>query len=93
MLNTCMVSDRELEKIYKAVANRRRIAILRYLKSGNATVGEVAKAIKLSLKSTSRHLQVLAGVGLIVAEQRGLYVHYTFNQKSEGSRTLRTNVI
>jgi len=87
-----MTTERELEKIYKAVANRRRIAILRYLKSGNATVGEVAKAIKLSVKSTSRHLQVLAGARLIAAEQRGLYMHYTLDQKSEGFRTLHSGI-
>ncbi|MEK7613800.1 MAG: metalloregulator ArsR/SmtB family transcription factor [Patescibacteria group bacterium] len=88
-----MVSDRELEKVYKAVANRRRIAILRYLKSGSATVGEVAKAIKLSLKSTSHHLQLLSSTGFVVSEQHGLYMHYTLNLKSDSFRIVRSEIL
>lgn len=87
-----MTSERELEKLYKAIANKRRIAIVRYLQSGAATVGEVAKAIKLSLKSTSRHLHVLAGAGLLVSEQRGLYVYYELDLKGGGFRTLRLGI-
>lgn len=85
-----MISDRELEKLFKALANRKRIVILRYLKPGSATVGEIAKAIKLSIKATSRHLQILSGAGYIISEQRGLYVHYSLNGRSEIFRSLKT---
>lgn len=88
-----MGSDKDFEKLYKALANRRRIAIVRYLKSGSATVGEIAKSIKLSIKSTSRHLQVLLGAKFVVSEQHGLYVHYSLDTKSESFRTLRSGVI
>ena len=83
-----MVSDKACEKLFKAIANHRRVAILRYLKSGSATVGEIAKAIKLSVKATSRHLQILSGAGYVVAEQRGLYVHYVLNPQSKNHRVL-----
>lgn len=85
-----VMSDRELEKLFKAVANRRRTAILRYLRSGSATVGEIAKAIKLSIKATSRHLQILSGAGYIISEQRGLYVHYSLHGRPEIFRSLKS---
>ena len=62
---------RELERILKALANRRRLAILKYLKKTHeATVGEIAGEIKLSFKSTSKHLCVLAGADIIERDQR-----------------------
>ncbi len=52
-------TERELEKQLKALANRRRLAILKYLKSKReASVGDIAEEINLSFKSTSKHLAV-----------------------------------
>ena len=49
-----------MEKILKAAANRRRLKILSYLKNHRkSSVGELAEEIKLSFKSTSRHLAIL----------------------------------
>jgi DNA-binding transcriptional ArsR family regulator len=68
---------KELEKILKALANKRRLAILRYLKKkGEASVGDIADAINLSLKSTSRHLAVLFSADLVDRQQRSLEVYY-----------------
>jgi len=68
---------KELEKQYKALANRRRLAILKYLKARQkASVGEIAKEIKLRIKSTSKHLRVLAGVDFVDNEQQSLHVFY-----------------
>ncbi|MDP3965402.1 MAG: ArsR family transcriptional regulator, partial [bacterium] len=56
---------------------RRRLAILRFVKkSKEASVGDIADEIKLSLKSTSRHLSVLFSAGLLEREQRSLQVFY-----------------
>jgi DNA-binding transcriptional ArsR family regulator len=69
--------EKELERILKALANRRRLAILAYLKRvGEATVGEVAEKIHLSFPSTSRHLAILAAADIVVREQRGLEMWY-----------------
>lgn len=67
---------KDLEKILKAAANKRRLAILKYLKPGEASVSAITKAIKLSFKSTSRHLAVLAAAEILDKEQRELYVFY-----------------
>jgi len=73
---------KNLEKIYKALANHRRLAIIHYLNKGEKTnVSEIAEEIKLSLKSTSRHLQILKNIGLIEYEQKGLEKFYYLPEK------------
>jgi DNA-binding transcriptional ArsR family regulator len=68
---------RELERMMKAFANRRRIAIVKYLKvAKEATVGEVAENIRLSFKATSKHLAILAAAGVVERDQRGLQMFY-----------------
>ncbi len=66
-----------LEKIHKALANRRRLAILRHLKCNPKTsVGVMAEIISLSFKSTSNHLGVLFAAGLVEREQASLNMYY-----------------
>lgn len=68
---------KHLEFQYKALANRRRLAILKYLKYHNkASVGDIAKEIKLRIKSTSKHLRVLSAVDFLDREQQSLNVFY-----------------
>ena len=68
---------KELERILKALANKRRLAIIKYLKQEKeATVGDIAEKIKLSFKATSKHLGILAVVDIVEKEQRSLQVWY-----------------
>ena len=68
---------KELEKPLKALANRRRLAILKYLKQQHeAPVGEIAGAIRLSFKATSKHLAVLAAADIVERDQRSLQMFY-----------------
>lgn len=75
---------KNVERTLKALANRRRLAILRYLKvKKEASVGDIAKAIRLSVKSTSKHLVILASVDILEKEQRNLYMYYRLAAKQE----------
>ncbi|MBI5466489.1 MAG: winged helix-turn-helix transcriptional regulator [Candidatus Kerfeldbacteria bacterium] len=68
---------KEIERSLKALANRRRLAIVKYLKSGGeASVGDKAESIHLSLRATSKHLSVLATADITEREQRGALVLY-----------------
>ncbi len=70
------------EKVLKAVANRRRLAILKFLKNQrDAAVGEIAHQIRLSFKATSKHLNILANADLLEKDQRGLAVYYELSPK------------
>jgi len=66
-----------IERILKALANKRRLTIVRYLnKEKEATVGDIASNIKLSFKATSKHLSVLYFADIVEKEQRSLQMFY-----------------
>ncbi len=68
---------KNLEKQLKALANRRRLAILKYLKKvRQASVGEIAGEINLSFKATSKHLNILSTADILEREQVSLSVYY-----------------
>lgn len=68
---------KENEKIFKAFANKRRLSIVIYLRTKKeATVGEIAKKINLSFRSTSRHLVLLSNAGILDRRQHHLLVFY-----------------
>ncbi|MSR71023.1 ArsR family transcriptional regulator [Candidatus Kaiserbacteria bacterium] len=68
---------KDTEQQLKALANKRRLTILKYLNAkGPASVGSVADEIKLSFKSTSNHLLILAKADLLEREQTSTTVLY-----------------
>ena len=71
---------KQVEKILKALANQRRLEIVRLLKKRTrATVGEISKAIDLSFRATSRHLGVLHSAEILDKKQQSLQVWYFFH--------------
>ena len=72
---------RETEKILKALANRRRMAIVAHLrKASRSTPGGISEEIKLSFKATSKHLGVLYAAELVERKQFGLRIDYSLKQ-------------
>ena len=68
---------KELERCLKALANKRRLMIVKLLRDKKEmTVGELAAAIKLSFKATSRHLAVLKAADILEYEQRSISYYY-----------------
>ncbi|HBV33048.1 TPA: transcriptional regulator [Patescibacteria group bacterium] len=68
---------KQTERILKALANRRRLAIIKHLKNyKQSAVGDMAAAIKLSLKATSKHLAILKAADIVESDQRSLSVFY-----------------
>ncbi len=73
----------KLERPIKALANKRRLAMLQYIKRHNeAPVGEIASALRLSFKATSKHLGILVAADILEREQRSLQVFYRFSPES-----------
>ena len=76
------MKQKELERILKALANKRRLAVLSYLKKvPEASVSEIAGEINLSLKATSKHLKIMDTVDIIEKEQRGLQMYYRLSKE------------
>lgn len=71
------MKEKELERTLKALANRRRLSIVKYLKvEKQASVGDIAEEIRLSFKATSKHLGILSAAGITDREQRSLQMFY-----------------
>ena len=77
-----MVKIKSLEKILKTLANKRRLAIICYLKKNSqAKVGDIAGAINLSLTSTSKHLIQLFNADILDRNQKNLEMLYKLAPK------------
>jgi DNA-binding transcriptional ArsR family regulator len=68
---------------YAALSDPTRRAILRLLRKGSKTAGEIAAEFDLTKPTLSHHFRVLQVAGLVRAEKRGTSVVYT----------LQTNVL
>lgn len=67
-----------VERILKALANRRRLAIVSYLRSHRtACVVEIAESLHFSYKATSRHLRLLSAAAIVEHEQLQRYMYYS----------------
>ena len=75
----------------EALAHPVRLRLLRTLARGPHTTGELAHAWDLSPPEISRHLAVLRHAGLLTAQRRGRYVHYTLDLSA--TTTLGTDLL
>lgn len=70
MVNQTVKSSR-LDRVFGALANPTRRAVLRRLTRGEATVGELAAPFRISLPAMTRHLHVLEDAGLVARQVDG----------------------
>jgi len=65
--------------VFKALADATRREILRLLRDGPRTSGEIAEHFTSSWPTISRHLGVLRDAELILAERNGQQISYELN--------------
>ena len=72
------MDTREMEKTLKVLASQRRLDIIRLLKQKRKIpLADIARKIKLSRKSTSKHLRLLYSAGYLERNFMGLDVCYS----------------
>jgi DNA-binding transcriptional ArsR family regulator len=76
--------DADLDRVFAALADPTRRALLTELMSGDRTVGELARPRDLTLAAISKHIQILARAGLLTRERSGRLV--TCRYRPEGMR-------
>ncbi len=64
-------ADEALDRVFAALADPVRRAILRRLDGEELLVSELAEPFSISLQAVSRHIQVLVRAGLIKQERTG----------------------
>ncbi|MGH7460375.1 MAG: autorepressor SdpR family transcription factor [Longimicrobiales bacterium] len=68
-----------MSDVFRALADPSRREILRLLREGPKTSGEVAAHFSSAWPTISRHLAVLRDAGLILSERNGQQIVYELN--------------
>ena len=73
------MADTPSNAVFKALGDETRREILKMLRKGPCTSGEIADRFHSSWPTISRHLAVLRSAGLVVTERRGQEIYYELN--------------
>lgn len=65
------LSDREVDRIFRALADATRRDIVRRTLGGEASVSELAGAYDMSFAAVQKHVTVLEGAGLVTKHPHG----------------------
>ena len=68
-----------MSDVFQALAHPVRREVLKRLRSGPLSAGELADAFPVSKPTMSRHFQTLKDAGLILAERHGTTIRYRLN--------------
>ena len=63
------VDDGDLARLYKALGDERRLALLRLLRRGPIALGQAAREVGLSKSTTHHHLAILRHAGLVLVRE------------------------
>jgi DNA-binding transcriptional ArsR family regulator len=66
-----VLDDREIDRLFRALADATRRDIVRRTLSGEASVSELAAAYDMSWAAVQKHVAVLEGAELVTKEARG----------------------
>lgn len=66
----------EAVKVFKALADPKRLAILEQLRSGEKCACVLLELLDLSQSGLSYHMKVLCDSGIVASRQEGKWTHY-----------------
>ena len=70
-----------LVRVFKALSDPTRAAILTQLSDEALCVGALASRLGVTHSAVSQHLRVLRDVGLVTGDKRGSWVHYSLDRE------------
>jgi ArsR family transcriptional regulator len=79
---------KELDKIFKALADKNRLRILKLLENKKMCVCELAFVLGITQPSVSRHLRKLESVNLAGREQEGFWTNYYIKKENKYAKSL-----
>ena len=66
----------EQAKVYKALCDPKRLAILEQLRSGEKCACVLQEPLDLTQSGLSYHMKILCDSGIVVSRQEGKWTHY-----------------
>ena len=79
---------RELEQLFKGLADQTRLRILNLLLHGELCVCDIQYVLESSQPNVSRHLTYLKNSGLVIDRREGPRMYYRLAQPTESLRKL-----
>ena len=67
------------QEVFKAISDPSRRKILRILREGSRTAGELAAEFEITKGSLSHHFNILKAANLVRCERRGQQIVYSLN--------------
>ena len=68
-------------RIFKALSVESRVRMLVLIKSRSLCVNALAHILEITPAAVSQHLRILRDSGVLKAEKRGYFVHYSVDNK------------
>ena len=75
-----MGTHQENAKVFKALCDPKRLAILEQLRSGEKCACVLQEPMDLTQSGLSYHMKVLCDSGLVVRRQEGKWTHYRLSE-------------
>ena len=75
-----METNQETAKVFKALCDPKRLAILEQLRSGEKCACVLQGPMDLTQSGLSYHMKILCDSGLVVSRQEGKWTHYRLSE-------------
>ena len=75
-----MGTHRENAKVFKALCDPKRLAILEQLRSGEKCACVLQEPMDLTQSGLSYHMKILCDSGLVTNRQEGKWIYYRLNE-------------
>lgn len=73
----------EEAKVFKALCDAKRLAILEQLRSGEKCACVLQEPLDLTQSGLSYHMKILCDSGLVVSRQEGKWTHYRLSPQGQ----------
>ena len=72
-------NNKQIAKVFKAICDENRVAIIKLLQSGEKCACHIAQALQLSQSKLSYHMKILCESNLVECWYVGKWTHYKIN--------------
>ncbi len=67
-------------RIFKALCDEKRLAILHHLRSGEKCACVLIERMNIGQSALSYHMKILCESGIVIARQEGKWIHYSLSR-------------